>query len=148
MTPRLVEESVLVTVDFTDAAGTEWRAGDRASLRHRAVREAVKREPSWFRQEFETVEVDLDLIHRLDEQFEAEFERVKRERAEVGKRRERALRDELAEQERGQPELEKRWAQQEKERAGREKRMREDRERQGIEAELARRDFRSGFHWQ
>jgi hypothetical protein len=149
VTPRLVEESVLVIVDCKDASGTEWKAGDRASLRRRAVREAVKAQPSWFAMEYETTDVDLDLIRRLDEQFEADFERVKRERAETGKRREKALRAELAEQERGQPDLERRYAKQEKERAEREKRALEERERQQIESALASGDRRRvGFHWQ
>jgi hypothetical protein len=148
VTPRLVEESVLVIVDFTDAAGTEWRAGDRASLRRRAVREAVKREPSRFLQEFETVDVDLDLIHRLDEEFEAEFQRVKRHRDGEGKRREHALRAELAEQERGQPDLERRYAAQERAREERKRKARDERERQQIEHELVRGDQRVGYHWQ
>jgi hypothetical protein len=149
VTPRLVEESVLVLVDFKDSTGTEWRAGDRASLRHRAVREAVKREPAWFSMEYETADVDLDLIHRLDEQFEAEFKRVKLERAEAGKRRERALCDELAEQERGQPDLERRYAAQERAREERRRKARDERERQQIESALASRDRRRvGFHSQ
>jgi hypothetical protein len=149
VTPRLVEESVLVIVDCKDASGTEWKAGDRASLRHRAVREAVKAQPDWFVQEFETVPVDLDLIRQLDEQFEAELERVKLDRAEAGKRREKALRDELAEQERGQPDLERRYAAQERAREERRRKARDERERQQIESALASGDRRRvGFHWQ
>jgi hypothetical protein len=140
---------VLVIVDCKDASGTEWKAGDRASLRHRAVREAVKAQPDWFVQEFETVPIDLDLIHRLDEQFEANYQEAKTARDGAEARRQRALRAELAEQERGQPELERRFKQQEKERAEREKRALEERERQQIESALASGDRRRvGFHWQ
>jgi hypothetical protein len=133
-----------VTVDFKDASGTEWRAGDRASLRHRAVREAVKAQPSWFRQEFETVEVNLKLVHRLDEQFEAEYEQAKRHRDGAEERRVAALRAELAEQERGQPDLERRYKQQEKERAELQQKAREKWEREQIERELEL--GRPGFH--
>src|SRR5687768_9170598 len=133
--PRLVEESVLVTADFKDATGTEYRAGDRVSLRHRAVREAVKAQPSWFRQEFETVGVNLDLVRRLDEQFEAEYEQAKRHRDGAEVRRQAALRSELAEQGRGQPDLERRYQKQEAERRKREAEAREQLDRQAVEAE-------------
>jgi hypothetical protein len=149
--PRRIETSLLVLEQFSDPGGTEWRPGDRAPLRYRNVRLAARRRPELFVMEYETTPVDLDLLAELDRRYDAEYEEVKRGRAEAEARRQRALREELEAQDhapsRGQRDLERRFKQQEKERAEREKAVREDRERERLEKELAFGQGRSGFHF-
>jgi hypothetical protein len=149
-TPRRIETSLLVVESFTDQGGTEWRSGDRASLGYRNVRRAAREHPERFRMEFETLPVDLEWLAELDARYDADYQQAKRGREEAEARRQRAIREEFEAQghgpSRNQRELERRFKRQEAERAEHEKAVREDRERQRLEAELAL-DLRPGFHF-
>ena len=102
--------------------------------------------------EFETQPVDLNWLAELDRRYDADYEQAKRGREEAEARRKREIQEEFEAQghgpSRAQRDLERRFAKQEKERAEREKAVREDRERQRIEAELALGQLSSGFHYE
>jgi hypothetical protein len=99
--------------------------------------------------EYETQPVDQDCFAELDRRYDADYEQAKRGREEAKACQERALRAEYEAQGHGpshsQRVLEKALKQQEKEREERAKAVREGRERQKLEAELA--DLQSGFHY-
>jgi hypothetical protein len=142
MTPAMIESSLLVVEAFRDSSGFEWKPGDRALLRNRHVREAALTNPSWFRIEFETADVDLDWLREVGEKYEAEYEQAKRRRDERKAREKRALQEELkaAKEAQDSPEqkrLERALERQEKEKEEAGKRLREEHERRVIENELA-----------
>ena len=143
--PERVESSLLVLEQFRDPGGTEWRRGDRAPLHRRSVRLVAYEHPEWFAMEYATEAVDLPWLRELDAKYEAQFLEAKKRRDEREAGRERALRDELRAQDEPQTNLERRFKQQEKERAERKQKLREERERQQIEGELAVQRG-SGFH--
>lgn len=153
MTPRRVENSLLVVEPFTDQAGSEWQPGDHAPLARHAVREAAEANPSWFRVEFETLEFDpaepwfRDIVADHEQRYAA----LRRERGTAKEREQAALRAELKAQEKGGPrDLERRYKRQEKEREERKKRAGEERERRQLENELELQGsgfIRSGFHY-
>lgn len=149
--PQLITESLVVLEAFTDHGGTEWRPRDRASLKYRHVRRAAGERPELFAMEFETQPVHQEWLAELDRRYDADYEQAKRGREEAKARQKQALNDEYEAQGHGpshsQKELEKRFKQQEKKRAQREKAVREDRERQKLEAELVFFDLRPGFHY-
>jgi hypothetical protein len=102
--------------------------------------------PELFAIEYATEPVDLPWLAELDSRYEAEYLEARKRRDEAVAGREKALREEMRAQDEPQPELERRFKQQEKERKEWEKKVREERERQGLEHELA---FQrgSGFHF-
>lgn len=147
LTPRRIEGSLLVVEGFKDAAGTEWRPGDRSSLYRHAVRQAALERPSLFVMEYETRPVDLEWLAELDQEYGQQYQQLKRTHDEAEAARNRALREEFKEQERPDPkDLERRYKKQEAEREERRKQAGEEHERQGIENELAYR-HRSGYHF-
>jgi hypothetical protein len=137
-TPRRVEASLLVVEDFVDSSGFEWRAGDRAPLARRGVREAAVESPHRFRLEFETLPFDpeADRFRAVIADYERRYQELKRRRDGAEERRQKALREEMKEQQRGQPELERRFKKQEREREEQAQRARERFERERIEREL------------
>jgi hypothetical protein len=148
--PRRIETTLLVVEAFKDRGGVEYRAGDRALLRHRNVRIAAKERPELFVMEYETAPVDQGWLRDLDAKYEQEYEQAKRARDEAEARRQRDLRAELEAQStssRSQKDLERRFERQEKERAEQKKAVQEERDRQRLEAELATGDLRHGFHF-
>jgi hypothetical protein len=127
--------------------GTEYVAGDRVPVRHRAIRRIAAQSPQFFRMEFATADLDLEWLASLEVDAEGRYEAVKRRREGEKDRRERALRDELKSHDRRQPELERRFKEQEAERRRREKEVREEIERREIEREIEySSDLRSGFN--
>jgi hypothetical protein len=142
VTPRRVEDSLLVVEEFTDSSGADWHRGDRAPLARRAVRQAALEHPERFVMEFETADVDEDWLRELDHTYTLRYEDVKRRREAEAENREKALRQELKEQDRpSDRDLERRFKQQETDKAERQKRARDKREREQIERELE-----LGFH--
>jgi hypothetical protein len=143
MTPAIIETSLRVLVAFTDAGGFEWKAGDVAPLHQRTVRRAALEHPEWFACEFETVDVDPDWLREIDTKYEAELDALKRRREERRAREERALREEYEAQDSpDKPDseerrLERAYERQEREREQQQQRLAEERERQGLERELA-----------
>jgi hypothetical protein len=142
VTPAMIESSLLVVEAFRDSSGFEWKAGDRALLRNRHVREAALANPSWFRIEFETADVDLAWLRELDAGYEAEFIEAKRRRDERKAREKRAVQEELkaakeAQDSAEQKRLKRALEQQEREKEEAVKRLQEERERRAIETELA-----------
>lgn len=140
--PRRIETSLLVVESFRDSSGFEWKAGDRALLRNRHVREAALANPSWLAIEFETAPVDLDWLRELDARYEAEYEQAKRRRGERKEREKRALVEELkadkeAQDSPEQKRLERALERQEREKEEAGKRLQEEHERRMIENELA-----------
>jgi hypothetical protein len=138
VTPARVETSLLVVQGFRDGSGFQWRAGDRAPLARRDVREAAAANPQWFVVEFSTEPFDpaADWFRQIGETYEARYAEAKRERDGAAERRQQELREELKQQEKGQPNLERRYQKQEKERAEWRERVREQRERETIERQL------------
>jgi hypothetical protein len=100
--------------------------------------------------EYETANVDLDWLRKLDAEHEAEFQRLKAITGTAEARRQQALRKELEEQERGDPkDLQRAYAKQQKDDREREKKLREARERQKLEAEFeGGKAMVSGFHFE
>jgi hypothetical protein len=147
--PRRVESSLLVTEDFVDRDGFQWRAGDRASLARKAVREAARERRECFVIEFETLPFDPGdgWFKSIDAHYESAFAAIKRHRDGAEARRQAALRAELEEQNTPQPELEKRYRTQEKERSQRRERALANKERKEIEQELELAGLHSGFHF-
>jgi hypothetical protein len=139
----MIETSLLVVEAFTDSAGMEWREGDRAPLHQRTVRRAALEHPEWFACEFETVDVDPDWLREIDTKYEAELDALKRRRKERKAAEEQALREEFESQDSPdkpnseQRRLERAYEKQEREREEAKKRLGEERERQGLERELA-----------
>jgi hypothetical protein len=104
--------------------------------------------PAWFAVEFESAPVDLDWLREIDEKYEADLDAVKRRREEQKAREERVLREEFETQ--GKPDseqrrLERAYEKQEREREQQRQRLVEERERQGLEREVA--FGRGGFHF-
>jgi hypothetical protein len=153
VTPRRVENSLLVVEPFTDRAGSKWQPGDHAPLARRAVREAAESNPSWFRVEFETLPFDPaePWFRNIAADHEQRYEALRRNRGTAKEREQAALRAELAAQEKGDPrDLERRYEQQEREREERKKRAGEQQERRRLENELELQGggfVRSGFHY-
>jgi hypothetical protein len=140
--PQLVTDTLLVVESFK-SNGVEYRAGDRVPTRHRAIRRIAAASPHLFAMEYGTEPLDLEWLASVEADAEGRYEAVKRLR-EAGKgQRERALREEMKEQDRGQPELERRFREQENERKRREQQVREEREREALESQVA---FTSGFN--
>jgi hypothetical protein len=149
--PQRIETTLLVVEPFKDRGGGEYRAGDRALLRHRNVRIAAQERPELFVMEYETAPVDQPWLRDLDGRYEAEYQQAKRGREEAEARRQRELCAELEAQSTtssSQKELERRFERQEKDRAEEKEAVQEERERQRLEAELAAGDLRHGFHFQ
>jgi hypothetical protein len=146
--PELITETLLVTAPFKDR-GTDYVPGDRVPVRHRRIRQIARENPQWFRMEFETAEIDLELLAKLDAEFESKYRTMKQAREEEKIRRKRALRRELEEQDIPDHELEKRFAAQEREREKGEREMKEEREREKVERDIAIAgdQHRSGFHF-
>jgi hypothetical protein len=143
--PERVESTLLVVEDFRDAAGTDWRIGDRASLHHRHVREAALANPEWFAMEFATDPVDGEWLRELTVRYDAEYLEVKRGREGRKASKEKALLAELKEQDRPESkDLQRLFEQQERDDEERRKRIREESERRSIESELA---YGGGFHY-
>jgi hypothetical protein len=143
-----IETSLLVVAAFTDRGGREYLPGDRALLQHRNVRLAALELPQHFVMEYETAEVDVEWLRKLDPRYEAEYEQAKRAREAEKAGRQQALRNELEEQEKRDPrDLARRFKRQEQEREQAKKTIREDAERHALERDLALANQRSGFHY-
>jgi hypothetical protein len=138
VTPRRVESTLLVVEGFKDASGHEWRPGDRAPLARRAVREAARENPGWFRVEYSSEELDPTepWFTAIVEEAEARYAQVKHRREGEAETREKSLREEMKQQQRGQPDFERRYREQEAKKAERLQQARDERERRQIEAEL------------
>jgi hypothetical protein len=74
--PERIEDTLLVVEPFKDR-GVEYLAGDRVPLRHRRIRQLAVKEPGWFRMEYETAELDLAWLAKLESDFEARYEEIK-----------------------------------------------------------------------
>jgi hypothetical protein len=147
MSPTRIEDTLLVVQGFRDASGFEWRAGDRAPIVHKAVRQAALAHPDLFLLEFAPEPVDVGWLREVDATHEAAYRTEMRRRDEAAAAHERALRDEMRDQDLPQPELERRFKKQEQEREEREQEWRKELERRQIEEQLASsRRPRSGFN--
>jgi hypothetical protein len=145
--PQLVTDTLLVVESFKQN-GVEYRAGDRVPTRHRAIRRIAAASPHLFAMEYGTEPLDLEWLASIEADAEGRYEAVKRLREAQKGQQERALREEMQEQDRGQPELERRFKEQENERMRREQQVREEREREALEREIAfTGDLRSGFNY-
>ncbi len=139
--PQLVQDTLLVVVPFKDATGFEYRAGDRASLRLGSVRQAALANPQWFAMEHAPVPVDVEWLRDLHERAEAQYATAAKERT---ARREREPGEELkvSDQARQSSDrLEHRYQQQEADRKRRQQELREQKERQRVEAVIGRSGF-------
>jgi hypothetical protein len=145
--PTRIDETLLVIEAFKDPqSGVQYLPGDHAQLRHRSIRRVASERPEFFRMEYETTEVDQELLVELERCFEDEYEQEKARLAEAERQRERALRLELNEQGRRDP-LERQYAAQEAERKKRQREAKEELERQKVEERLALQGaFRSGWN--
>ncbi len=139
--PQLVQDSLLVVVPFKDAIGFEYRTGDRAPLRLGSVRQAALAHPEWFRQEHTPVEVDVEWLRELHEHAEAQYATAAKERT-ARRERERGEGLKVSDQARqSSNRLEHRYQQQEADRKRRQQELREQKERQRVEAVIGRSGF-------
>jgi hypothetical protein len=139
--PQLVQDTLLVVAPFRDATGFEYRAGDRASLRLGSVRQAALANPQWFAMEHAPVPVDVEWLRDLHERAEARYAEAMKERR---ARSELERGEELnlsAQARRASDKLEHRYQQEQAERKKRAEEMREQRERQRVEAVIGRSGF-------
>jgi hypothetical protein len=144
--PQRIEDTLLVIEGFK-FDGLEYRAGDRVPVQHRSIRRLAAEHPGWFCMEYETTDIDLEWLARVEAEYEATYQDSKRFRDGAKERQERALREELKEQDRRQPALERRFAEQQAADEKRKREVREERERRQIEQELALADMHTGFHF-
>ena len=139
----MILETLLVVEPFTHA-GETYERGDRLPVRHRWVRNVARENPTRFRMEYATEDVDLRWLASIEDDSEERYHAVLASREAEKARRERTLRDELKTQEAPQPDLEHRFKKQQAEDRKREEQMREEREREEIERAV---ELQGGFHF-